>query len=77
MPDVLVRDVDAAVLENLKETAKTNKRSLQAELQIILTRAADRKMLDAQEVAQRISESLQGREHTDSAELLREVREGR
>jgi plasmid stability protein len=77
MPDVLVRDVDTTVLESLKESAKSNGRSLQAELQIILTRAAERKGLDGQEVARRIRESLVGREHTDSVELLREAREGR
>ncbi len=77
MPDVLVRGVDESVLESLKEKAKENGRSLQAELQIILTHAAERKTLDAQETARRIREALSGREHTDSVQLLREARENR
>lgn len=75
MPDVLVRGVDEKVLESLKEKAKENGRSLQAELQIILQRAAERKTLDARETARRIREALAGREFSDSAELLREDRQ--
>ena len=75
MPDVLVRSVDEAVLENLKENAKENGRSLQAELQIVLKKAATRRTFDAQEVARKITESLRGREHTEGVELLREARE--
>ncbi len=77
MPDVLVRGVDENVLESLKEKAKENGRSLQAELQIILQRAAEVKTLNAQETARRIREALAGREHTDSVQLLREARENR
>jgi len=75
MADVLVRGVDTVILETLKENAKTNGRSLQAELQIILKQAAERpKMLDRAALAEKIRQSLTGREHSDSAELLREDR---
>ncbi len=77
MPDVLVRGIETDVLENLKEQAKTNGRSLQAELQIVLIRAANKKILNAQETAAQIRKGLSGRKHSDSAELLREAREER
>ena len=77
MPDVLVRGVEKTVLERLKQNAQTNGRSLQAELQIVLNRAANKKVSDAQDTAKQIRESLLGREHSDSAEILREEREDR
>ena len=39
MPNVLVRDLDAEVLERLKAAAKANRRSLQAEIHDVLRRA--------------------------------------
>lgn len=36
MPDVLIRNIDEKTLENLKKRAAENKRSLQAELKMIL-----------------------------------------
>jgi plasmid stability protein len=75
MADVLIRGVDTLILETLKENAKTNGRSLQAELQIILKQAAERpKILDRAVLAEKIRQSLSGREHSDSTELLREDR---
>lgn len=75
MPNVLVRDVDEKVLNTLKKRAERNNRSLQREVQIILTDAAvsPEPLTDA-EVARKIKNSLRGREHSDSAELLREDR---
>lgn len=76
MPDVLVRGIDEKVLESLKEKAKENGRSLQAELQIILTRAAERKpVLNRSELAEKIREELSERDFSDSVELLREDRQ--
>jgi len=74
MPNVLVRDVDEKVLEKLKTKAAQNGRSLQREVQIILTDAASPEPLSDSEVARKIKDSLRGREHSDSAELLREDR---
>lgn len=74
MPNVLVRDVDEKVLEKLKTKATRNGRSLQREVQIILTDAASFPTLSDAEVARKIKDSLRGRQHSDSAELLREDR---
>jgi hypothetical protein len=74
MPDVLVRDLEPAVLVVLKSRAKANNRSLQSELQTILTEAARKQTIDARQVASKIRRELGGRQHTDSAELLREDR---
>jgi plasmid stability protein len=41
MAQVLVRDVDPAVLEKLKARARNNHRSLEAELRVVLARAAE------------------------------------
>jgi plasmid stability protein len=76
MPDVLVRDVDENVLTRLKQKAKSNGRSLGVELKLILEQAAKQlDMVTARELAERMSRSLEGRHHTDSAELLREDRD--
>ena len=74
MPNVLVRDVDEKVLEKLKNKAARNGRSLQREVQIILNDAINFEPLSDAEVARKIKDSLRGREHSDSAELLREDR---
>lgn len=74
MPDVLVRDVDEKVLEKLKNKAARNGRSLQREVQIILNEAINFEPLSDAEVARKIKDSLRGRQHSDSAESLREDR---
>ena len=74
MPNVLVRDVDEKVLEKLKTKAARNGRSLQREVQIILNEAINFEPLTDAEVARKIKDSLRGRQHSDSAELLREDR---
>ena len=78
MPDVLVRDVDGSALARLKERARGNGRSLGAELRMILERAAAERVIDITEArarAERISRSLEGRPHSDSAVLIREDRD--
>lgn len=77
MPDVLVRDVEESALARLKERARSNGRSLGAELRIILERAAAERVVDIAEArarAERISRSLEGGPHSDSAALMREDR---
>ena len=74
MPNVLVRDVDEKVLEKLKNKAARNGRSLQREVRIILNEAINFEPLSDSEVARKIKDSLRGRQHSDSAELLREDR---
>lgn len=75
MPDVLVRDVDEAAMAKLKERARSNGRSLGAELRLILEQASRTvDMATARALAEQMSRRLDGRPHTDSAELLREDR---
>ena len=76
MADVLVRDLDSAVVERLKVRARISNRSLQSEMKTILTRASEQAgELDRMEVASRIRESIQRQPQTDSAILLREDRD--
>jgi plasmid stability protein len=74
MPNVLVRDVETSVLEKLKIRAAQSGRSLQREMQIILMDAASFAPLSDVQVARKIKDSLRGRPHSDSADLLREDR---
>lgn len=41
MADILVRNIDAAVVERLKQRARRNGRSLQAEVALVLEAAAN------------------------------------
>jgi antitoxin FitA len=75
MPQLLVRDVDPAVVQRLKARAERHGRSLEAELRLILQEAAARDMGDANAVLERVREMLSGREFSDSAELIREDRD--
>jgi plasmid stability protein len=75
MPDILVRDLDETTVARLKERAHLNGRSLAAELRLILEQAAKQvAMTTARALAEQMTRSLEGRPHTDSAELLREDR---
>jgi plasmid stability protein len=75
MPDLLVRNVDETTVAHLEERARLNGRSLGAELRIILEQAARQvAMTTARALAEQMTRSLEGRTHTDSAELLRENR---
>ena len=74
MPNVLIRNVDEAVLAQLKDQARRNGRSLQSELLALLTTfAADHPKSD-EETAAQIKEALRGRGFSDSAAQLREDR---
>ena len=75
MPNVLVRDVEDAVLEKLKTRAARGGRSLQSEVQTILKEAAERtEPLSELETARKIRNSLTVKEQSDSTELMREDR---
>ena len=74
--DVLVRKVDVAVLDKIKERAKRQKRSLQAEMTIIFRDAAEKSLaVDRLENLRQIRASIKNREQTDSVILLREDRD--
>jgi plasmid stability protein len=75
MPDVLVRDIEATVVEALKNRAALNGRSLQAELKAILEQAARVAMADARSLAASIRRSLEKGQHSDSAALLADDRQ--
>lgn len=84
MTDVLIRGVSDEVLERLKQRAAANNRSLQGELQEILTASArqqSRRQVDAVELARRVKEKISARRggpfETDSADLIREYRDSR
>lgn len=74
--DVLVRKVDVAVLDKIKEKAKRQKRSLQAEMMLMFRDAAEKSSaLDRLEEIRRIRASIKNRLQTDSVVLLREDRD--
>ena len=70
MAQVLVRNLEKAIVERLKRRARRHGRSLQAELYEILERASRTDIEDARRVAERIRRQLGDRHHTDSAELI-------
>jgi plasmid stability protein len=76
MANVLVREIDERDLELLKRRALASGRSLQAELKRILelaARASDEET--ARALAERVSAALAGRQHPDSADLIRNDRD--
>jgi plasmid stability protein len=74
MARVLIRDLDERTVERLKKRASRNRRSLQAELQLIVERAAAIDIVESRDVAARIRRKLAGRKHSDSAALLADDR---
>jgi plasmid stability protein len=75
MPQLLVRDLDPAVVERLKQRARRHGRSLQGEVKAILEAAAPLSLEEARRVASEWRQRLAGKKMTDSAELLREDRD--
>ena len=74
MAQVLVRGLDAKVVERLKERARGQGRSLEAELRAVLEQAAASDLAEARDLAARLRRRLVGRKHTDSATLVAEDR---
>ena len=77
MPNVLVRDLDAEVLKQLKASAKANGRSLQAEIHDVLRRAGTRNLAETRRLSARWLKRLSRSKHSDSVELIREDRDAR
>jgi plasmid stability protein len=75
MSQLLVRDLDPAVLERLKQKAKRHGRSLQREAKAILEAAATLSMDEARTIAAQWRQRLAGTMVSDSADLVREDRE--
>ncbi len=79
MPEVLIRNLDAAVVERLKARARDSGRSLQGELKVILEQATrpgpERPSRAAyRSLADRLRATLGDRPQADSAALLAEDR---
>ena len=79
MSEVLVRNLDEAVLERLKARARGSGRSLQAELKLILEQATGPAPVrpsraEYRDLADRIRAALGDRLQADSAALLAEDR---
>jgi antitoxin FitA len=70
MARVLIRDLNERTVEKLKGRASRNGRSLQAELQMIVERAAAVDIIESREIAARIRRKLSDRNHSDSVALL-------
>ncbi len=77
MANLTIRNVDDEVVKQLKEKAKDNNRSLEAELRELLKHAAHRRSPEELlAIADRIAAMTpEGVKQTDSAELLREDRD--
>jgi antitoxin FitA len=78
MGQLIVRNLDDGVIDALKARAARKDRSLEAEVRVILERAASERVIDVAEArarAERISRSLEGRPHSDSAAMIREDRD--
>lgn len=76
MAQVLVRDLDEAVVEQLKARAAGNDRSLEAELRAILTAAsAQVDWATARAEAEEMRQRLEGRPFPDAGALISEERQ--
>ena len=78
MAQLLVRDLDPAVVARLKEKARQNQRSLQGEVKAILEEAAARATpQEALAVIDKWQRRWGDRVFSDSTELLRQDRDQR
>jgi plasmid stability protein len=71
---VLVRNLEAAVVRKLKFRAKQHRRSLQEELKGILEDAARQEPKDVQLKVDQVRKLFAGRKFGDSSELIRKDR---
>ena len=77
MPNLLIRDIDDQLLGQLKSAAKTNGRSLQAEIHDALARAGTRSIAETRKLSSAWLKRLQSSQQSDSAKLIRETRNKR
>lgn len=77
MSDILIRDVDPEAVDAIKARAARGGRSMQAELRQVIEDIAEqeRRRKIFWERADALRKSLEGREHSDSADLIREDRD--
>jgi len=74
MAKVLIRNLDERTVDKLKARAARNDRSLQAELRMIVERAAEVDVIDGRALAARIRRKLSDRKHSDSTALIADDR---
>jgi plasmid stability protein len=78
MAQILVRNLDKAVVERLKTLARMEGRSLQSEVKVILEREANSPTVDmetARGLVGKIRRTFKGRKFPDSTALIREDRD--
>ena len=76
MATVTIRNLDDEVVKILKQRARTNNRSLEAELRLLLTTTAHgSEAIDLRTLAEQIAAMTPDVPQTDSVELLREDRD--
>lgn len=74
MSSILVRDLDAKIVNRLKTIAKRHGRSLQGEIKAILSEAVSFLVAEAASVSAQWHKSFSGRDLSDSSVLIREDR---
>ncbi len=75
MAQILVRNLDDALVEQLKQRAAENRRSLQAEVKNILEQSTFVNVQTARELATSIRSQFARRKMVDSVDLIREDRD--
>ena len=75
MAQIIVRNLDDAVVARLKARARDNHRSLEAEVLHILEQSAKVDNTQARLIVMERRKKLQGRKFADSVELIREDRD--
>lgn len=75
MAQLLVRNLDEQVVDKLKARARENRRSLQAEVKLVLEQATRFDRATALKRIEEVRKMLAGRPMSDSAELIRELRD--
>jgi len=78
MPDILIRNLDQALVERLKDRAQQNGRSLQAEVTAILEAQAE--LMTPGEVKERLAalrKRFEGRNFPSAVDLIRADRDER
>ena len=75
MAQILVRGLNENLVKRLKQRAKSQGRSLQAEAKMILEQAAKLDVATAQDMLAEFRARFKGRKFSDSAKLIREDRE--
>jgi len=75
MANLLLRDLDADTLRQLKAAAKAHGRSLQAEIHDVLRNASIRNLAETRRLSTEWLKRLRGTAHADSTTLIREDRD--